>query len=53
MELFGVAIVVLVVGMTLLVLWRSASAERARRPRGEPPPAAQPPRPIKADESQR
>lgn len=34
MQLFGVAIVVLLVGITLLVLQRSANGSRARRARG-------------------
>jgi Flp pilus assembly protein TadB len=35
MQLFGVAIVVLLVGITLLVLWRSAPQSRAARKRGD------------------
>jgi len=35
MELFGVAIVVLLVGITLAVLVRSQTEPRAPRPRGE------------------
>ena len=34
-QLFGVAIVVLLAGVTLLVLERAAADRRARRPRGE------------------